>query len=69
MHVAYIGFFHGYGLVGTMEETLGSIDVLKLVFDSCNSFSALLCMPSVHVTPAHKIQVSYLQYGENHFLL
>ena len=34
MHVAYMSFFHGYGLVGTMEETSGSIDVLKLVFDS-----------------------------------
>jgi hypothetical protein len=35
MHVAYMSFFyHGYGLVGTMEETSGSIDVLMLVFDS-----------------------------------
>jgi len=34
MHVAYMSFFDGYGLVGTMEETSGSIDVLKLVFDS-----------------------------------
>jgi hypothetical protein len=34
VHVAYMSFFHGHGLAGTMEETSGSIDVLKLVFDS-----------------------------------